>query len=220
MQEIKQIYGSEIIKCSVIGSKLAEKSHKNHSEQKIGSKNKSISRSLIFLGLFNKSDEFSEVLKIHDFISNYQLSYFNKIVYRPHPLSNSNQKQIDLELALKLGIEINRSTNLNLIEFDGVICLPSSVIFDVLLSGVPAVLYAPKYIKYRTSPHNLINFKHFQVIRDLKPLPIITNFKELQTRLSQPLPNQNKINTDTLQKIFPKFSTSYESRISSIIENL
>ena len=66
----------------------------------------------------------------------------------------------------------------------------------------------------------ILRYKHFEVIRELKPIPIITKFKNLQDVLMKPLPNQNKLSTKQMQTIFPTYPTDYESRIASIIENL
>jgi hypothetical protein len=219
-EEIKEIYGSELIASSVIGSKLADRSHKFYSKMKTNTQNSPDSKTLLFLGLFNKSDEFLEVLKIHELIQTSNIFWYKKIVYRPHPLSRSNLKQINYDLASQLEIEVNQDKHLNLNNYGGIICLPTSIIFEVIVSGKPAILYAPKHPKYRTDPYNVLKYKHFEVIRDLKPLPIITEFNTLQDALTEPFPIQNKLDTEQMHRIFPKFSTSYDSRISFIIENL
>jgi hypothetical protein len=219
-EEMKEIYGSALINSSIIGSKLADRSYEFYSKSKTSTHNNPGRKTLLFLGVFNKSDEFLEILKIHDLMQTTNVFWYKKIVYRPHPLSRSNLKQIDFDLASKLGIEINQDKELNLNKYGGIICLPTSAIFEVLLSRVPAVIYAPRHSRYRANPYNLLRYKHFEVIRNLKPIPIITKFENLKDMLIKPLPNQNKLDDENMQRLFPKFFTDYDSRIAAIIEHL
>lgn len=219
-EEMKEIYGPGFIKSSVIGSKSTDRSYKFYSRLKTNIHNDPRDKTLLFLGIFNKSDEFLEVVKIHKLIQNENVFWYKKIAYRPHPLSRSNFKQIDFDLVSQLGIEINQDRTLNLKNYGGIICLPTSAIFDVLLSGVPAVLYAPKHSKYRANPYNLLRYKHFEVFRNLKPIQIITEFDELPDLLMKQLPKQVKLDSGALQKLFPKFLTDYDARIASIIRDL
>lgn len=219
-EELKEIYGSELIESTVIGSKMADKSHEVYSKLKTNTKNFADSETLILLGLFNKSNEFEEVLRINELIQTSNIFWYKKIVYRPHPLSKSNLKQINYDLASQLEIQVNRDKNLNLSNYGGIICLPTSMIFEVILSGRPAILYAPKHPKYRADPYNMLKYKHFEVIRNLNPLPIVTEFNDLKVALIKPFPIQKKLESEQMHRIFPKFSTNYDSRISLILENL
>jgi len=218
-EEMTEIYGSKLINSSVIGSKLADRLYKLYSQSRTNIRDYPEAKTILFLGTFQRCDEFLEVLKIHDLLKTTEIFWYKKIIYRPHPLSRSNKKQIDFNLVSKLGIEINQDRDLNLSKYGGIICLPTSAIFEVFLSGVPAVLYAPKHARYRANPYNILRYKHFEVIRNLKPIPIITKFENLRDVLIEPLPKQTKLDVEVLQSLFPKFLTDYDSRVASIINN-
>ena len=219
-KELRDIYGYDIVDSTVIGSKMADRSYAFYAKQKVENQSDLNQHTLAILGLFNKSDEFFDVLRIHNLIQSTNNFWYKKIVYRPHPLSTANQKQIDFDKAFHLGIEINQDHSFDLNKFGGIICFPTSIIFEVLVSGVPSILYAPRYSKYRTDPANVLKYKHFEAFRSLKPFPIIGKFEDLKSMLMNPIRTPKKLSIEQVNDIFPRFTTNYNSRLTSIIKNL
>jgi len=220
-REIVEIYKSNVISSSVLGSKMADRSYSFYASQKPYKSNAAISKKLIFLGMYNKGDEFLDLIRLGEAIQKNNMYWYSSIDYRPHPLSKGNLKNIDTIKLRGLGIKMNLAETIDLRNYGGVICLPTSIIFEVLVAQSKAVIYAPRYSKYRVDPRAVVKYKHFECFREFKPIPIVESFENLINMLKEPLPSQKILSAQELNSIFPKFDSTYMERISDqIIANI
>jgi len=218
-QELFEIHKSEVINTSVVGSQMADRTYKFYSGKKNLEPSKSNMKSLILLGMFNPSDELTDLIKLCKLMRGDSQYWYKTFTYRPHPISKSNLKKIDAPKLEQLGIKINYDKTVNLCQYGGVICFPTSILFEVLVAKSRAVIFAPEYLKYRVDPKAVTNYKHFDWFKELNPIPIVEEFQQLLNMLKEPLPLQNNIASQDLDFIFPKFSSTYNRRLKNQVIN-
>ena len=218
-QELLEIHKSEVINTSVVGSQMADRAYKFYSSKKYLEPSKSNKKSLILLGMFNRSDELADLIELCKLMRGNSQYWYETFTYRPHPISKSNLKKIDSRKLDQLGINVNYDRTVDLRQYGGVICFPTSIIFEVLVAESRAVIFAPEYLKYRVDPKAVTNYKHFNWFKELNPIPIVDEFQQLLHMLKQPLPLQNKIARQDLDLIFPKFNSTYNNRLKKQIIN-
>ena len=117
-------------------------------------------------------------------------------------------------------VEISTSHDLNLNEYRGIISLPTTLLLEVVLSKVPAIVYLPSNRLYRKDPRTMWNYKHFDNFKSLDSLKVIPNFSELKIAIKNGIPPQITPPTEVFQDIFPKFTENYTFRLKLLIENI
>jgi hypothetical protein len=219
ISEVNSMSGINKENIFVLGSSLADKSYANYNYSLRSNILVTDKRRLLFIGMFNKCDETNYLINIKKFLDNNRTPY-NSLTYRPHPLSRSSEKKarkFDLE---SFGVIIDKSKNFSVSEFDAVICLPTSMLLEVVVSRLPLILFLPKDTKYRANPYDIFSWTHYKSLRTLNFIPRAENEFELLTQLQKEcLPLIDTIPTQ-FQKIFPNFGTSYETRLKVFIESI
>lgn len=219
ISEIYSISGIEKENIFVLSSSLADKSYANYSNALQSNKLKTDKFRLLFIGMFNKCEEIDYLINIKKFMDQNQTP-FNSLTYRPHPLSRSSEKKarkFDLE---SYGISIDKSNDFSVLEFDAVICLPTSMLLEVIVSRLPLILFIPKDRKYRANPFDIFSWTHYKSLRTLNFIPSAESEFELITQLQKGyLPLIQSIPIQ-FEKIFPNYGTSYEVRLKEFIESI
>lgn len=217
ISEIHLMSGFEKENIFVLGSSLADKSYANYNNSLRSSKLITDKRRLLFIGMFNKSEEVNYLKNIKNFLDHNDTPY-SSLTYRPHPLSRSSEKKaqkFDLE---SLGVIIDKSKNFSVLEFDAVICLPTSMLLEVVVSRLPLILFLPKDQKYRADPYDIFLWTHYKSLRTLNFIPRAENEFELLTQLQKEhLPLIESIPIQ-FQNIFPDYGTSFEARLKRFID--
>jgi len=212
--QLKRISGFDQSKTHVIGSTTADLAYKQYSSHCRPEPYKTRPRKLLFIGQRNNYDEISDVLQLIEILPK---THFDRLVYRPHPLSQMKSKRI-FESKSKLGkIEIDTSKALNLYEFSGVITLPTSLLLEVLLSDVPAIIYLPGDRKNRRTPRIMWKYEHFDIIKSHNPITIIHEIENLKKTLLQKFPSQSPLNFALMEKLLPKLEGTYSQRINALV---
>jgi len=217
INEIKYFSDIPINKMFVLGSQLADSSYNKYTYNVYRSSN--FHNRLLFIGMFNKSDEAKTLLKIKDYLDRSN-SRYTSVTYRPHPQARSSLKKISSFKLIESGIDVDFSENFDLSEFGGIICLPTSMILQVIVSGIPTILFTPKEKAYRINPNTLIKWYHY---KNLKTLNCYTNCSKLEKLLSyldNGIPELNYKPDEHFARIFPKFESSYEDRIIELIKQV
>jgi hypothetical protein len=114
-------------------------------------------------------------------------------------------------------IEIDTSNALNLYKFSGVITLPTSLLLEVLLSDVPALIYLPSDKENRRAPRIMWKYKHFDIIKSHNPITIIHDIENLKKALLQKFPLQNPLNFALMEELLPKLEGTYSQRINTLV---
>jgi len=217
INEIKSISRIDTSKCVVVGSMYADRIYSKYlSNENYESLTLKKELGLLFIGQQNKSDEAKEVLKLNEFITS-SVSPYKKIVYRPHPTSRQNQKILKTGKWETENIEINLDTDIDLRIYDAIICFPTTMILEAILSNVPTILYVPRHISYRRDPSNMWKYKHFDFLKKHLPFPIVFSFEELTSLILQGIPKPKKFDEDILRNLLPRFDETYEERILRLI---
>jgi hypothetical protein len=219
ISEIHLMSGFEKENIFVLGSSLADKSYANYNNSLRSSKLTTDKRRLLFIGMFNKSEEVNYLKKIKNFLDHNETPY-NSLTYRPHPQSRSSEKKawkFDLE---SFGVIIDKSENFSVLEFDAVICLPTSMLLEVIVSRLPLILFLPKDRKYRADPYDFFSWTHYKSLRTLNFIPRAENEFELLTQLQKEhLPLIDSIPIQ-FQNIFPNYGSPFEARLKEFIESM
>jgi hypothetical protein len=217
IDEIYEISNFKRDKMFVLGSKLADNSYSKYNSSY--SDSISSNRKLLFIGMFNKFAEAEILLEINNFLET-KNTYYSSITYRPHPLSSSSSKKIKIFELEKKGIIVNTSKDLDITDYDGIICLPTSMILEVIVARVPTIFFIPDDKRYRAHPCDLFNWHHFQNLNTLKYLTTSKNLESLLGFLEKGIPSSSYKIGNSFQNIFPKFELDYESRIVEFIDKI
>lgn len=202
----------------VAGSLLADKSYCTYNNVRRSSFQYGQGK-LLLIGTFNKSNEAQYLLTINEILKSGKTPY-KSITYRPHPQSRSNlKKAIQFKLE-EHGITVDTSKNFAVKKFDGVISLPTSMILEVIVSGIPLVVFAPIENNHRAHPSELFNWRHFEKLKSLKLFTVSSNLNSLKRILESGIPVQTKELDVKFQSIFPNFQNSYEMRVKEVIERI
>lgn len=202
-------------KLTVIGSKIADKAYYNYPpiwNKKDGSN----ANKLLFLGQQNLCDEMTEVINLNNFILLNKTGY-SSLVYRPNPHKKSKHDSIKLN---HLGVETHFENEINLRDFKGIICFPTTMVFEIILSKVPALMYIPKHLDYLFSPHTTWKYFHFNSLRTTSPIPVVKSPGDLYDCLIGGIPDQDFYSPTILNSSFPKFSESFENRLDRILSEM
>jgi len=202
----------------VLGSTTSDDAHVKYGH-KINSNYQQSKDGLLYIGQQNKYDEISDILKIANFIKSEKTPY-SRLIYRPHPLSSNKLKRIASNMKNLENVEICTSQSLNLNEYKGIISLPTTLLLEVVLSKVPAIVYLPANKLYRRDPRTMWNYKHFDNFKSLAPLKVVFSFSKLKIMIKDGLPTQLTPPSEVFQEIFPRFENNYSFRLKSIIENI
>jgi hypothetical protein len=216
--QIAEINNIEFEKMIVLGSPTADVAYSRYNLKR-APKVPNFGSKLLYLGQQNKYDEISDLLEISKFIADEKTPY-SRLFYRPHPLSQNKMKRIESNLHKLNRIEVCTCKNLNLNEFDGIISLPTTLILELVLSKVPAIIYLPLSKTFRRNPQVMWSYKHFDNFKQLGAIKTVSNFEHLKVLIKNGLPLQVTPPDDKFQKIFPKFDNSYLNRIQLLIEKI
>jgi hypothetical protein len=209
--------GLDIEKLEVIGSKVTDLAY---SKYLTGNRSTEYTHNnrLLFLGQQNRCDELAELLSINSFL-NLENTPYAELVYRPNPYGKNGKAIINSGVLNQLGIEVSTDSNIDLREYKGIICLPTTMILEVVLSGVPFVVYAPEHPNYIFSPNITWKYYHFNYVRDILQIPVVKRSSDLFQNIRFGLLNQQAISQNIFNKIFPYFDSSYDSRLAKFIYN-
>lgn len=215
IDQIKRIIGIDGHKLSVLGSNTADLAYSKY--LKYTPQKKISNGALLFVGQQNAFDELSEVLKIQKLINDEKTS-FSSLHYRPHPISGRQIKRLSLKTPFALDIQIDDSRDLDLRLYDGIICLPTTLILEVILSKTPFVIYVPKNANYRLDPRTMWNYTHFDNLKTLNPARVVKTFDDLIPILKEGIPLPNNIDHFKFNRVFPLYSEEYSARLLKILK--
>jgi hypothetical protein len=219
IKDIQKISNIPSTKMGVIGSQLADSTYLKYSGSS-ANYNILAKKKLLVVGMFNQTLEVAEVLKMKNYINQHEFSLYNELYYRPHP-DNSKSKKLFKKFQLdKLGVEMHTNDEIDFRDFSGIICFPTSMLLEILISRVPAILFAPKHEQFRTDPYTVYQMDHFKPIRESKPLMVCENFEELKHFLISGIPNQNTVDENLISQVFPNFASEYSSRIGKLLNQI
>ncbi len=216
--QVVQISDRNVRDLIVIGSSTADIAYNKYSNNKTLNTLKS-KADLLYIGQQNRYDEISDLVEIDNLIRSGSTPY-SGLTYRPHPLSQNKMKRIISNMEILKHIQINTSKDLNLFEFRGIIVLPTTLLLEVILSNVPAIIYLPKNKMYRKDPRTMWNYMHFNNLKLLSPISIDYSLSQLKISIKTGIPSQTNIPQHLFQEIFPRFDNTYKSRIHSVIKSL
>jgi hypothetical protein len=219
LNHVEKISGLNQELLSVIGSVTADKAYLKYGNFSIVPRTEPTPRKLLYIGQQSKYDEVSDVINIAKIIRAGTTSY-DKVIYRPHPMSFYKLKQIKSRMENLTGIEINNESEINLSQFEGIITLPTTFLLEILLCKKPAILYIPENKNFRKSPAVMWRYKHFDPLRDENPICIAKSFNEIIKYVTGGLPNQQRFLSDNLNILFPRYNSSYINRVDSLIKNI
>jgi len=219
IREIQNISNIPSTRMNVIGSRLADSTYLKYSLS--GENYNSLAnKKLLVVGMFNQSLEVMEVLKMKNFINQYNHSAYDKLFYRPHPDNLKSRKLFKKFQLDKLGVEMHTNDEIDFRDFSGIICFPTSMLLEIIISRVPAILFAPKHEQYRTDPFTVYQLDHFKPIRESKPLIVCEDFKDLKHFLISGIPNQNTVDENFISQVFPNYASDYSNRIGKLINQI
>lgn len=219
IEEIKVVSKLDYSKCKVIGSIYADRVYNNYRRNlKVKPTNRvnHINKTLLFIGQQNKSDEALEVLNLYKFIKA-RNSPYNELVYRPHPISGQNQKIMRNGKWEDLEIELDLREDIDLREYDGIVCLPTTMLFEVVISKVPTIIYIPQHKSYRRDPFTMWKYMHFNPLKSELPFPLVNNYDMLKKTLKKEIVAPKNFSNEILDSLFPKFENTYEDRIINLL---
>jgi hypothetical protein len=209
--------GLDIEKLEIIGSKVTDLAYSKYLAGNSFTEHTPNNR-LLFLGQQNRCDELAELVSINSFLKLEKTPY-TELVYRPNPYGKNGKDIISSGVLKQLGIEVNTDSNIDLREYRGIICFPTTMILEVVLSGVPFLVYTPKHSNYIFSPNVTWKYYHFNYVREILQIPVVKRSSDLFQNIRFGLPNQRAISQNIFNKIFPYFDTSYDSRLAKFIFN-
>lgn len=219
IKEIKVVSKLDYSKCKVIGSIYADRVYNNYRgnlKDKPTNRVNHINKTLLFIGQQNKSDEALEVLNLYKFIKA-RNSPYNELVYRPHPISGQNQKIMRIGKWDDLEIELDLRDDIDLREYDGIVCLPTTMLFEVVISKVPTIIYIPQHKSYRRDPFTMWKYMHFKPLKSELPFPLVNNYDMLKKTLKKEIVAPKNFSKEILDSLFPKFENTYEDRIINLL---
>jgi hypothetical protein len=176
--ELETIYGYSSNRCKVIGSNLSDIAYsRNKNLTPLEALTSKYTSTLLVLGMAANSDELLDVIRISRIIRSGQ-SIYKHIVYRPHPLCAYSQKMIikfqkDIS---DLQIQVNQERDFSLEGYDAVICFPSTLLLEVIVSRKPAVFYTPRYSKWRSDPNLISRASYFDKLKSLNSISRVDSF--------------------------------------------
>ena len=220
--ELETIYGYSPNNCKVIGSNVSDmvySSDRNITPLKVKA-SKSTS-TLLVLGMAANSDELLDVIGISRIISSGE-SIYTHIVYRHHPLCAYSQKMIikfqkDIS---ELHIQVNQEVDFSLEIYDAVICFPSTLLLDVIVSLKPAVFYTPRYPKWRSDPNIISRASYFDKLNSLNYISRVDSFSNLVSFIKVGLPNQQTLEMADFETILPRLDMTYAERVNEFIRSI
>ena len=217
INHITKLIGIDRSKLCVLGSNTADKAYSKYLKDAPSMKN--LDHALIFIGQQNAFDEIGEVLKIQQLINRGETN-FSSLYYRPHPISGRQIKRLSLSMPLLKDVQIDDSSDFDLRIYGGIICLPTTLLLEVILVKKPYVVYTPKNSKFRLDPRTMWNYTHFDYLKTLNTSKVVKNFDDLRLLLREGLPTPNDFTFSELNQIFPHFTENYNSRLLSILKEI
>jgi hypothetical protein len=221
IQHVRKLNTISKEKLTVIGSQTADKAHAKYgvnTARKINYSEENQKR-LLYIGQQNHYDEINDIIKIQNYISTNETKY-KRLFYKPHPLSKMKIKRIESKSEELKFVSIIRSTEIDLRDFDGIIVLPTTLILEVVLSKVPAVIYTPTNRQFRRDPRTMWKYEHFRELKTAQVITVVQDFSNLIRFLNFGMPEQATFDTGMMDFIFPKFSTDYLNRLKQVIRNM
>jgi len=218
MQHISKFNKISENQMHIIGSTTADLAYSKY-EILVDSVN-SNEKKLLYIGQQNNYDELNDLMKINAYIRGKPNSFYKRLIYRPHPLSKFKIKRLESNKHKLNGIDILLGKTVNLTEYDGIICLPTTFILEVVLSKRPALIYAPKSKVYRRNPARMWEYIHFNEFKDLGIVSVSNKFSNLKRHLDSGLPAQNSFESEKFYDLFPKFADNYSTRLLTLIHNI
>jgi hypothetical protein len=208
------------IKLTVIGSPTADSAYFKYSTSNLQKTQKNNpNKRLLYIGQQSKYDEISDVKRIATLL-NSNNSKYNSLTYRPHPFTMSKTKQILAQQSNLTEVDINTDREIDLLEFDAIITLPTTFLLEVILSRVPAVLYLPSNKLYRKDPATMWQYTHFDPLRENLPMVSVKDLNVLQTYIVNGFPQQNIFSNESIDNLFPRFSKTYEERVDTLLTKI
>jgi len=220
-QQIKHILAYNKISRStlkVIGSKTADDAYRKYITEIAPILNQE--KTLLYIGQQNSYDEIGDLLRIQNYLNDNPRSYYRKLAYRPHPLSRMKMKRLNLHKNDIKNIDVVLGSSIDLRKFDGIICLPTTLVLEVVLSKKPAIIYTPKSQKYRRDPAQMWNYDHFNEFKQEGFLKVIKDFNQLKNYLEYGLPMQKEFNQSKLEYFFPFYTENYTTRFSQLVQQI
>jgi hypothetical protein len=214
---ITKLIGIDRNKLRILGSSTADIAYSKY--LKDAPSKKSSNHALIFIGQQNSFDEINEVLKIQKLISQGETN-FSSLHHRPHPISGRQIKSLSLSMPLLKDVEINNSSDFDLRVYDGIICLPTTLLLEVVLAKKPFVIYTPKNARFRLDPRTMWNYTHFDYFKTLNTTKVVKGFDDLSSLLREGLPTPKDLSFSEFNKIFPYFTENYNSRLLNVLKEL
>lgn len=207
-------------KLTVIGSPTADSAYFKYSTSNLQKTQKNNpNKRLLYIGQQSKYDEISDVKRIATLL-NSNNSKYNSLTYRPHPFTMSKTKQILAQQSNLTEVDINTDREIDLLEFDAIITLPTTFLLEVILSRVPAVLYLPSNKLYRKDPATMWQYTHFEPLRENLPMVSVKDLNVLQTYIVNGFPQQNIFSNESIDNLFPRFSKTYEERVDTLLTKI
>lgn len=220
--ELETIHGYSPNKCKVIGSNVSDMAYSgNRNLTPLKSKTSKFTSTLLVLGMAANSDELLDVIGISKIISSGE-SIYTHIVYRPHPLCAYNQKMIiklQKEIS-ELHIQVDKEVDFSLKIYDAIICFPSTLLLDVIVSRKPAVFYTPRYPKWRSDPNIISRASYFNKLNSLNCISRVDSFTNLVSFIKVGLPNQQTLEMVDFETILPRLDMRYAERINEFVRSI
>jgi hypothetical protein len=207
-----------IKKLEVIGSKVADTAYSKYFTEKYHTEH-SLENKLLFLGQQNRCDELAELISINNLLRLCRTPY-DHLVYRPNPYGKNGRSIIDSGVLEQLGIGVNTDSDIDLREYKGIVCFPTTMLLEVILSGVPYITYTPKHSNYLFSPKNTWNYYHFNYVRSILQTPVIESSFDLFNNIKLGIPKQKTFSQNDFSKILPNFDKRYDSRLNEFVFNM
>jgi hypothetical protein len=202
----------------VIGSKTADDAYRKYITEIAPILNQE--KTLLYIGQQNSYDEIGDLLRIQNYLNDNPRSYYRKLAYRPHPLSRMKMKRLNLHKNDIKNIDVVLESSIDLRKFDGIICLPTTLVLEVVLSKKPAIIYTPKSQNYRRDPAQMWNYDHFNEFKQEGFLKVIKDFNQLKYYLEYGLPMQKEFNQSKLEYFFPFYTENYTTRFSQLVQQI
>lgn len=217
--ELEAIYGYSSNRCKVIGSNVSDNTYSSNKNltplEVVTSK---YSNTLLVLGMAANSDELLDVIGISRIIRSGQSKY-KHIVYRPHPLCAYSKKMIikfQKEIS-DLQIQVNQEHDFTLKYYDAIICFPSTLLLEVIISRKPAVFYTPSYSRWRSDPNLISRATYFEKLISLNSISKIDSFSNLDSSIRVGLPDQKSFLMHDFETILPRLDMTYADRVNKFI---
>lgn len=198
-------------KLFVIGSLTADRAYQKYALRR--NRNKPGTARLLFLGQQNRCDELGELKFLLNKI-NSESSLYKTLTYRPNP---NSKRKISKKILDDLGIQLSIEPEIDLVDFAGIVTLPSTMLLEVLMSGVPAVIYTPRHPNFLFDPETCWKYYHFRELKSFLRIPVIKSRDALAEFLQFGIPEHKFVLDDQFQRIFPYFEKDFASRINDLV---